>query len=481
MPRPDSGSTATGRGALGPVRVGLVHRDAHMRARLTAAFPAGEFEVRTLSGIRELLTDLDGAALDVILVEIDQALADSRFFEVGTRGGTVIPIVAIAGTDDAARLGECLAYGADDVLVAPAVIEVLPAKLRALLRLARNAHTASRRRHSASGAIGERGTPALLKHCEDQRLTGRLTVKTAQTTWWVDFLGGSVLDVGGSEPASSLEGLLAVERGTFVIEQAPLVPLGETRLRSVEVAPEPQPAEPLLPEGRTSQVVVAPHLPPYRVETECANRPHFTVTTTVWRGQEILRRVRTSWQHALSRADDVPRAVSQVEELHERTRRSLTDLVARPSPASTPAPDAIDGMLLTWAMHFIVEQAWGHLGTTITGTLLRRTHQSLLAAYPVLVRFQVGDLARVELDATASPRLPMEAVASVAEWIAAFLAAGRHVVSDVGRVNVRQTTALMAHALESVGFYAAYDRAVARSAPPRDTESDVATRSKSSR
>jgi DNA-binding response OmpR family regulator len=481
MPRPDSGSPAPGRGALGPVRVGLVHRDAHLRARLTAAFPAGEFEVRTLSGIRELLADLDAAALDVILVEIDQALADSRFFEVGTRGGTVIPVVAIAGVDDAALIGECLAYGADDVLVAPAVVEVLPAKLRALLRLTRNAHTASRRPHFTSGAIGELGTPPVLKHCEDQRLTGRLTVKTAQTTWWVDFLGGSVLDVGGSEPAPSLEGLLAVARGTFVIEQAPLVPLGDARLPCVEVVPEIPPADALLPEGRTSQVVVAQHLPPYRVETACANRPHFTVTTTVWRGQEIVRRVRTSWQHALSRADDVPRATSQTEEQHERTRRSLMDLVARPAPAGTPAPHSIDGMLLTWAMHFIVEQAWGHLGTTITGTLLRRTHQSLLAGHPALVRFRVGDPARVELDAAASSRLPLEAVASVAEWTAAFLSAGRQVVSDVGRVNVRQATALMAHALESVGFYAAYDRAVERSGPPRDTVSEVATRSKSSR
>ena len=45
----------------------------------------------------------------------------------------------------------------------------------------------------------------------------------------------------------------------------------------------------------------------------------------------------------------------------------------RPTTSAAVEPGGVDASLLGWAAHFIVESAWGHLGTTATRELLRRT------------------------------------------------------------------------------------------------------------
>jgi hypothetical protein len=139
-----------------------------------------------------------------------------------------------------------------------------------------------------------------------------------------------------------------------------------------------------------------------------------------------------------------------------------------PAPASaapaTSAPvegDEVDGSLLGWAAHFLVEKAWSHLGTKATLALLRESRENLLSAHATLGLFAVGEDARVTLDLSSGPRMPRVAVRDVATWMAAFRMAAGKVAPDVGADSVRASTALMADALRAAGFYAAFDDAEA--------------------
>jgi hypothetical protein len=128
----------------------------------------------------------------------------------------------------------------------------------------------------------------------------------------------------------------------------------------------------------------------------------------------------------------------------------------------TNAPVAaagVDASLLGWAAHFVVEQAWAHLGTGATRELLRRTHGWLAASRPGLAAFSVGGDARVVLAVAPGGRLPQAAVADLAAWMVAFRTAAREVAPELGRESVKGGTALMADALREIGFYAACDEA----------------------
>jgi len=118
-------------------------------------------------------------------------------------------------------------------------------------------------------------------------------------------------------------------------------------------------------------------------------------------------------------------------------------------------PDAVDGSLLGWAIHFLVESTWKHLGTGMATDLLARSHAGILGQRPALSYFKVEPDARVNVDLSLGPRLPREAVAGVASWMMTFLEAARRVAPDMDPVEVRQATRLMADALEQIGFYRA--------------------------
>jgi len=126
-----------------------------------------------------------------------------------------------------------------------------------------------------------------------------------------------------------------------------------------------------------------------------------------------------------------------------------------------PAPDAegVDGSLLGWAIHFLVEQAWAHLDTAVARDLLVRTHAELLPGNPALSFFRVEQDAHVYVDLSGGARIPGEAVAGVAAWMGAFLLAARKIAPDMEEIDVRDGTALMGDALEAAGFYAAWDPA----------------------
>ena len=123
----------------------------------------------------------------------------------------------------------------------------------------------------------------------------------------------------------------------------------------------------------------------------------------------------------------------------------------------------MDGSLMAWAAHFLVQPLWTHLGTRGTRELLMQTRRDLLGRHPTLVAFDVTPEAHVATNLAGGPRLPGDAVTAVAVWMVAFRVAVRNVAPSVETPSVRAATAMMADALRATGFYAAFDEAEAAS------------------
>jgi len=115
--------------------------------------------------------------------------------------------------------------------------------------------------------------------------------------------------------------------------------------------------------------------------------------------------------------------------------------------------DGVNGSLLAWAIHFLVERTWKHLGTLTARDLLTRTHAGILPMRPALAFFKVEENAQVNVDLSLGTTLPRESVGAVAAWMMAFLDAAQRVEPEVGDVDVRRSTRLMGDALQQVGFY----------------------------
>jgi len=133
--------------------------------------------------------------------------------------------------------------------------------------------------------------------------------------------------------------------------------------------------------------------------------------------------------------------------------------LAPPEPA-TSAPlerGGVDGSLLAWAAHFLVEPSWSHLGTKGTRDLLLRTRRELLGRHPTLVYFEITPDAHVATNLDGGPRLPGDTVMAVAAWMVAFRGAAHALAPEVEPASVRAATTMMADALRDVGFYAACD------------------------
>jgi hypothetical protein len=137
--------------------------------------------------------------------------------------------------------------------------------------------------------------------------------------------------------------------------------------------------------------------------------------------------------------------------------------VVAPAPPAAPVTSApierggVDGSLLAWAAHFLVEPFWSHLGTKGTRELLTRTRRELLGRYPTLVYFEITPDAHVATNLDGGPRLPGDTVTAVAAWMVTFRATVRDMTPEVEPASVRAATAMMADALRDVGFYAACD------------------------
>jgi DNA-binding NarL/FixJ family response regulator len=159
---------------------------------------------------------------------------------------------------------------------------------------------------------------------------------------------------------------------------------------------------------------------------------------------------------------DPVRPVEPASSAMSSVQSASTEL--RAADAGWRTPD-VDATLLSWAIHFIVEQAWTHLGTAATAGLLRRTLHEGRERHPTLAAFTIEANAHVGIDLSQGARMPAEAVGATAQWMAVFVAAVRRVAPDAVSIDVRDATRIVGAALERVDFYAAYDRAAVRKDP----------------
>jgi hypothetical protein len=174
------------------------------------------------------------------------------------------------------------------------------------------------------------------------------------------------------------------------------------------------------------------------------------------RSQHVEVRVAAQVQLArLWRRLDAPKPAAEAPAPPEPPAKPAR--LAEPVTSDALASDGVDGSLLGWAAHFVVEQVWSHLGTAATRELLLRTRRDLLGRHPTLVLFDVTEYAQVTANLGAGLRLPRESVPAVAAWLVGLRAAARDVAPDIEKKSVRNVTALVSDALSEAGFYTACD------------------------
>jgi CheY-like chemotaxis protein len=458
-------------------RIVVVDDEPHIRLLLGQMLTPPDFEVHAFADPRDALMKLHDLAPDLIICDVMMPDMDGRtFLQVVKRSQDLrdVPFIFLSAVRETTEVVQAYEGGADDFVEKPFHVARLMAKVRAVLRLAER-----RRADALTGAVRGEGTLALLKFCEDNHLTGRLTVSARGQERWAEFLGGEVVRAGTTPEevdVDPLDALLAMQTGSYRIEQRRLDrraiedALAQHRGEPPDdvAAPVPVPAQggepgevPSLPEGRLSRVTVRGQ--EVQVQTEASNRPLFTVTTILARDGQVLRKIESAWHHALKRREDVELARAQIERQHERVVSTLREL-GREAPRADAGADAIDPSLLAWALSFVSEQVRHHLGAVMAVAILRRTHRSLAREQPVLKSFRVAEDGRVQVVDGEHGPLPPAAVIAVAAWTAAFIHAAAELVERVRALRLRAVTRMMEAELERVGFYGACEEALQR--PP---------------
>ncbi len=448
-----------------PKRIVVVDDEPQIRRLLEMALAAPEFETIAFAAPKDALIKLHEIGPDLIVCDIAMPEMDGRtFLQVVKRSAQLrdVPFIFLSGIRSNDEIVAALEGGADDFVSKPFEVRRLVAKIRATLRMAdRRAGGPA----SLSGPLSPGGSLPLLKFCEDSRLTGRLTLETVGGPRWAEFRGGELLTAGPAQPGEDpLDALLAVQGGSYRIEQKPLDPavLREAERRTLEETapstPAPSEGAPAVPGGRLSMAEVDGEK--LQVQTEADNRPDLTITTVVIRGGQVIRKTERSWNHPLQRREDAELARAQIDRQHQLVLETLRDVPAAEAPSAAPDPRKA-ASLMAWALSFIVEAARGYLGGVTAVVLLRRTHKRLSAEHPVLRHFQAGENGRVtsELRGAAGAR---ELVEESALWAAAFLAETGLKVEKTGGLSMRRVTRMIESELERAGFYAAFDAAYGR-------------------
>ncbi len=207
------------------------------------------------------------------------------------------------------------------------------------------------------------------------------------------------------------------------------------------------------------------------LERLCARSTHVEVRSAAQvQLARLWRRLDAREAGGLGGGSGAPQGSSAEAALAE-SKPAIPPAASTAAPEAPPAPPApsepvtsaplerggVDGSLLAWAAHFLVEPFWTTLGTKGTRDLLTRTRRELLGRHPTLVYFEITPDAHVATNLDGGLRLPAATVAAVAAWMLAFRAAVRELAPEVEAGSVRAATAMMADALRDIGFYAACD------------------------
>ena len=457
-----------------PKRIVVVDDDAYVRQLALHYLRPPEFECFSYGDPRDALMRLHDINPDLIVCDVMMPDMDGRtFFQVVKRSQQLkgVPFIFLSGVRTPEDIMATLEAGADDFLNKPFPLPRLVAKIRATLRMADRLNVPEPpRTEGLTGDVGPGGILPLLRFCEDCRLTGRITVRAQERSHWADFLGGDLVNAGGSPEApgeQAFDMLLSLESGQYYIEQKPLDPEAlrriEARLQGGGSASNERQDSVALevraPEGRFSTAEVKGAS--VQVQTEGENRPNFTITTVIARDGVGVRKLETSWRHPLKRREDQDLAKRQIDRQHERVVATILELTVESPPRRAvwgAEGKGVDASLLAWAVSFVAEQARAHLGSVIAVALLRRTHKRLIRERELLRFFKVGEDGRVVPYLADRSRVPQEAVDAVAAWTLAFLEEAGGMVDNASGIRIRQVTRMMGDDLASIGFYAALER-----------------------
>jgi CheY-like chemotaxis protein len=467
-----------------PKRIVVVDDDADIRRLLQTALAAPEFETHAFADPRDALMKLHDITPDLIVCDVMMREMDGRtFLQVVKRSQALrdVPFIFLSGIQSSDQIVQSLDSGADDFVTKPFELRRLVAKIRATVRLVERRATAPGPAH-LEGAVTAAGTLPLLKFCEDSRLTGRLLVESGGTAHWAEFRGGELVQAGGSPGASSedpLGTLLAIEGGTYRIEQKPLNAEAlreiESRAHAVFPGPAASPAASAssdaslaIPAGRLSMVDTGGEK--IQIQTEAENKPVFTITTIVARGDHVIRKTEKTWDHPLQRRDDLGRARSDIDRQHQLVLETLSDFAPDGGPrAASPGP--IDpgraASLMAWTLAFVAEAAQGYLGAVTTVALLRKVQRRLAAENPVVGQFEVAENGRVVFNMQAPPPVTQQTIDGMAGWAAGFLAEAKLKVERTGGLSIRRVTHVIEGELDRVGFYSAFEAAHRAARAPR--------------
>ncbi len=443
------------------IAVVLIHEDVATRSWVREALPEREWDVAVRSQTDDVRRELAALRPRVVLVDAALVTGERALREAVLGQDPPCLLVALANPGAGASATGTLESGADDVIALPLADAALRARLRAGLRLVRRALAV----HEVRGEIGPEGPLGIIKHCEDHRLTGRLTVEGAGRRYSAEFFGGELMGTGSQPPADGeddLAALMSLREGCYIFVQAAAAPLARAPLggTTTDEAATGSPVALAPPAPIVTKVKGSPQ-GVFEVRTSGENRPFLTISTVILRDGRELREMETSWPHPIVSEADLAQAWLQMVQQHERVTGKLRE-VAESLRRVPDARGGVDGSLLSWALHFVVEQAWADLGTTVTASLLGRTQRMLARRWPHLAHFRVGERAQVTFDLSRGSTLVPDAVEAVAAWLAAFLHLAREVAPNLAQLDVQQSTVLMASALDNIGFYAALAEATAR-------------------
>lgn len=455
-----------------PPRIVVIDDDPQTLKLCERVLRPPKFEVFPFEDACPALMALRDLAPDLIVCTDHMPWIDVKAFKRAVRSSTQlveVPFLFLVRDATGEREIERVMSRGDAWLRKPVPAELLIDRIRA------GARSPSRRlssRSLLSGTVDRGGLLAMLKLCEDARLTGRFLFEAREQVLWFDWLAGTPVGYGCS-PADGerdvLDRLLDPEPGRYAFEPRPM---GESRARGAGLPGPAGDSQQLI--GRFSVLEVGGRR--YQIHTESGHAPNFAVTTVVAAFGQGLRKLETSWPHPMKRRGDHDQARELIDRQHDNALRMVQDGALAPQPRRKVwdvLGGGVEGAQLLWVMSLLRDLARERLGFLPALAVLRRSQRHLARFYPALEAFSIGEDGRISVrpdDQAATRttlsgwRLPRGAVRAVAAWALAFRDEATRLTGPPRLPSLRRATRMIASELEAMGFYAALDEEAGASA-----------------
>jgi hypothetical protein len=449
--------------AAQPLRIVVVDGDRRVQRLFQKILCAPEFEPYLFDDPCAALVELRDLGPDLIVCSDRLGTLEVEAFHRATHRCpplSDVPFLFLASSPDGRRAIEGLLGPEDACLLkpvpAPSLLECVRGATRRGARVPVNGH------RTLSGQTDRGGLLALLKLCEDARLTGRFSIEGRGRLFWVDWLAGMPVGSGmrpEEKGAGALERMIEGDGGRYSFEPRPV---GDA---AGDGAGGPYAEASRAPVGRFSVLEVAGRR--YQVHTEGMHAPNFSVATIVAAFGQGLRKVETLWPHPMKRDVDLDPAREQIDRQHESVLRMVQEGDLLP-PVRRKVWDVdgggVEGSQLIWVMTLLRDLARERIGLVPTVGLLRQSRRELHSVHAALGSFDVEEGGRIRVRVAdkgsarttlSGWRLPKGTVEAVAAWALVFRAEVNLLAGPPRLPSVRRATRMLAQELQAMGFYAA--------------------------